>query len=82
MYVFIATLLVAYISLVIIALFSVAKNLWGRPWSPAPSFPQPDKDPDDAGDLDDETDRGQERSEASQAIRAASRDIPLEREYS
>jgi hypothetical protein len=43
---FISILLLAYISLAIIGLLSVARNLWGRPWAPASSFSE-------SGDLED-----------------------------
>ena len=79
MYVFfITTLLLAYICLAVIGLLSVARNLWGRPWPPLLH----EKDLDDEEDLGDEWQPGEEWPQASQPIRAASRDIPLEREYS
>jgi hypothetical protein len=66
----IATLLLGYVLLAIIALLHVAKDLLARAFSPVPSYSESEQDLD--ADL----------PEASQATHIASRDTLLEGEYS
>jgi hypothetical protein len=65
----ITTLLLGIPFLAIVGLLHVAKDLWARPLSPVPSYSETLKALDD------------KLPEEGQPARAASRDIPLEREY-